>query len=288
MILITGATGKIGSHVLRQLTERRAEVRVMARDPATVRTTAEVVRGDFEDASSLPRAVDGVEAVFLVTTPRKPVVDHDVAMVDAARAAGVRRIVKLSAISVGPTWHLAVEDVITTSGMEWTILKPSSFAANLLQFADAIRAGDPLPDWTGPGALGVIDPRDVAAVAVEALTTKDHIGQSYTLTGPELLTFSQQIAIVRRVLGRPVTSVDVPLDAVRAMMIQNGMDPAAVEASVTGMRQTVAGDYAILTDAVAGVLGRPPTSFETWVRDHRDLFGQPGTHDPDSAPAATD
>jgi uncharacterized protein YbjT (DUF2867 family) len=276
MILITGATGKIGTYVLSQLTSRGAPVRVMARNPAKLQPGPyEVVQGDFEDPASLAQAVDGVEAAYLVTTPRKPVADHDVAFVEAAKSAGVQRIVKLSAIGAGETfegvqvgsWHLLTEHVVQASGLDWTILKPSSFASNLLQFVDALKSGDPVPNWNGQGALGVIDPRDVAAVAVEALTTRDHIGQSYTLTGPELLTFDEQIAVVQRVLGRPVKPVGIPLDTVREMMIGGGLDPAAVEMSITGMRRAIAGDYAILTDDVARVLGRAPRSFETWVKE---------------------
>jgi uncharacterized protein YbjT (DUF2867 family) len=276
MILITGATGKIGTYVLSQLISRGAPVRVMARNPAKLQPGPyEVVQGDFEDPASLAQAVDGVEAAYLVTTPQKPVADHDVAFVEAAKSAGVQRIVKLSAIGAGETfegtqvgsWHLLTEHVVQASGLDWTILKPSSFASNLLQFVDALKSGDPVPNWNGQGALGVIDPRDVAAVAVEALTARDHIGQSYTLTGPELLTFDEQIAVVERVLGRPVKPVDVPLDTVREMMIGDGLDPAAVEMSITGMRRAIAGDYAILTDDVARVLGRAPRSFETWVKE---------------------
>jgi uncharacterized protein YbjT (DUF2867 family) len=276
MILITGATGKIGTYVLSQLTSRGAPVRVMARNPAKLQPGPyEVVQGDFEDPASLAQAVDGVEAAYLVTTPQKPVADHDVAFVEAAKSAGVQRIVKLSAIGAGETfegtqvgsWHLLTEHVVQASGLDWTILKPSSFASNLLQFVDALKSGDPVPNWNGQGALGVIDPRDVAAVAVEALTTRDHIGQSYTLTGPELLTFDEQIAVVQRVLGRPVKPVGIPLDTVREMMIGGGLDPAAVEMSITGMRRAIAGDYAILTDDVARVLGRAPRSFETWVKE---------------------
>jgi uncharacterized protein YbjT (DUF2867 family) len=276
MILITGATGKIGTYVLSQLISRGAPVRVMARNPAKLQPGPyEVVQGDFEDPASLAQAVDGVEAAYLVTTPQKPVADHDVAFVEAAKSAGVQRIVKLSAIGAGETfegtqvgsWHLLTEHVVQASGLDWTILKPSGFASNLLQFVDALKSGDPVPNWNGQGALGVIDPRDVAAVAVEALTARDHIGQSYTLTGPELLTFDEQIAVVERVLGRPVKPVDVPLDTVREMMIGDGLDPAAVEMSITGMRRAIAGDYAILTDDVARVLGRAPRSFETWVKE---------------------
>lgn len=243
MILITGATGKIGTHVLSQLTSRGAPVRVMARNPAKLQSGAyEVVQGDFEDPASLAQAVDGVEAAYLVTTPQKPVADHDLAFVEAAKAAGVQRIVKLSAIGAGETFEG-------------------------VQFVAALKSGDPVPNWNGQGALGVIDPRDVAAVAVEALTTRDHIGQSYTLTGPELLTFGEQITIVERVLGRPVKSVDIPLDTVRETMIGGGLDPAAVEMSITGMRRAIAGDYAVLTGDVARILGRAPRSFETWVKE---------------------
>jgi uncharacterized protein YbjT (DUF2867 family) len=276
MILITGATGKIGTYVLSQLTSMGVPVRVMARNPAKLQPGPyDVVQGDFEDPVSLARAVDGVEAAFLVTTPPKPVTDHDVAFVKAAKSAGVQRIVKLSAIGAGETfddaqagsWHLLTEQVIQTSGLDWTILKPSSFASNLTQFVDALKSGDPIPNGNGQGALGVIDPRDVAAVAVEALTTRDHIGKSYPLTGPELLTFHEQITIVERVLGRPVKSADVPLDTVREMMIGSGLDPAAAEMAITGMRRTIAGDYAFLTDNVARILGRAPRSFETWVKE---------------------
>lgn len=267
MILITGATGKIGTHVLSQLTSRGVPVRVMARNPEKLRSNLfDVVRGDFDNPASLVRAVSGVEAAFLVTAPQRPVADHDVAFVEAAKSAGVQRIVKLSAIGSG-SWHLLTEQVVQASGLDWTILKPSSFASNLVQFVDALKSGDPIPNWNGSGALGVIDPRDVAAIAVEALTTRDHIGQSYTLTGPDLLTFDQQIAILERVLDRPVKSVSLPLDTVRSMMIGNGLDPAAVEMSIAGMRRAIAGDYAILTDDVSRILGRAPLSFETWVRD---------------------
>jgi uncharacterized protein YbjT (DUF2867 family) len=267
MILITGATGNIGTHVLAQLTSRGIPVRAMTRDPDKLRSNlVDVVRGDFDDPASLLRAVSDVDAAFLVTAPQRPVADHDVAFVEAAKSAGVQRIVKLSAIGAG-SWHLLTEQVVQASGLDWTILKPSSFASNLVQFADALKSGDPIPNWNGPGALGVIDPRDVAAVAVEALTTPDHIGQSYLLTGPELLTFDQQITILERVLDRPVKSVPVPLDAVRSMMIGNGMDPAAVDMSIAAIRRAMAGDYAILTDDVSRILGRAPLSFETWVRE---------------------
>jgi uncharacterized protein YbjT (DUF2867 family) len=168
----------------------------MTRDPARVRPSrgVDVVRADFDDPASLRRATAGTEAVFLLTAPATPTPRHDLALLDAARAAGTTRVVKVSAIGTGETgegnqavgaWHLLAERAVQASGMAWTLLRPSVFASNTLHWADAIRAGDPVPNLTGRGRQGVVDPRDVAAVAAEALTSPSHhTGQTYTLTGP--------------------------------------------------------------------------------------------------------
>lgn len=282
MILITGATGTIGSHVLGRLVDLGEPVRVLAREPTTVGVGAEVevVRGDFEDPASLARAVDGVESAFLLTVPRKPVADHDLAFAEAAGAAGVSRIVKLSAIGSGETfggarvgtWHRLAEQAVQASGAAWTVLRPSSFASNLLQFRDAIRKGAPVPNWTGTGAMGIIDPRDVAAVAVAALTTDDQVGEVHTLTGPELLTLDEQVAILGELLGAPVETTHLPLEAAAAMMLENGHDPTAVTEALLGMKAAKDGHFEILTGEVSRILGRPATSFTTWAADHLDAF----------------
>jgi uncharacterized protein YbjT (DUF2867 family) len=276
MILVTGATGTVGRHVLRLLSDRGVPARAMTRDPVRVpRSPAvEPVRADFTDPASLRAAVAGVEAVFLVTVPPVPTAEHDLALLDAARTAGVGRIVKLSAIGtgerIGPdevgTWHRVAEDALRASGITWTVLRPSSFASNVL------RTATPAPDLTGPARQGVIDPRDVAAVAVEALTGPGHAGRTYPLTGPELLTFRDQLDIVERVLGRPVPSVEEPPDATRKRMLGFGMPTAAVDAMLTGIAWAWAGHNAVLTDDVRRVLGRPPGTVEAWTRDHRDAF----------------
>jgi uncharacterized protein YbjT (DUF2867 family) len=280
MILITGATGTIGSEVLHRLTARGEPVRALARTPAKVKADVEIVQGDFEDPASLARAVAGVEAVFLVTAPSRPVADHDLALTEAARSAGVDRIVKLSAIKAGElingvevgAWHRLTEKVVETSGVDWTILRPSSFASNLLQFADLIRTDSPVPSWTGTGRMGVIAPRDVAAVAVEALTTRDHIGQRYTLTGSTALTFDEQVGMLADVLGKPIRTFDMSFNAVREMMTGNGLDPAAVEMSLVGIRFSRAGHYAEVNGEVARLLGREPIAFAAWARENQGLF----------------
>jgi uncharacterized protein YbjT (DUF2867 family) len=284
MILVTGASGTVGSHVLRLLASGGTPVRAMTRDPARVPDSlpgVEVVQADFDDPTSLVRALAGVDAVFLLTAPPTPTPRHDLSMLETARAAGVTRVVKLSAIGTGEldgdggtvgVHHLEAELAVRASGIAWTVLRPSTFASNALWWADAISSGDPISNMTGTGTQGVVDSRDVAAVAVEALVSPAHSGRTYTLTGPDLLSVPGQAELLGRVLGLSVRTVDLALDAARAQMLASGMDSVMVDVIVTGSAWVRAGHNAIITDDVADVLGRPPTSFEAWSRDHRAVF----------------
>ncbi|MFJ2557464.1 MULTISPECIES: NAD(P)H-binding protein [unclassified Streptomyces] len=281
MILVTGATGTIGSEVVRLLAERGEPVRALTRDPAraSVPYGVEVVRGDFDDPASLERAAAGAAALFLLSAPGPAVALHDRAMLAAARAAGVGRVVKVSAIGTGEadqaavgSWHLPGEEAVRASGMAWTLLRPSSFASNALAWARSVRTGEPVPNMTGTGAVGVVDPRDVAAVAVEALVSAGHDGRAYTLTGPESLSVPEQTARLGRILGRAIGTVDVPPDVARAQLLGSGMDASFVEVVIDGNAFIRSGRGAVLTGEVERVLGRPPRAFDTWVDDHRDAF----------------
>ncbi|WP_067836261.1 SDR family oxidoreductase [Nocardia lijiangensis] len=281
MILITGATGTIGSEIVRQLASREVPVRAVTRDPARAQAFegVDVVRGDYGDAESMAAAMTGAEAVFLVGVLGPDDADTDRALIATARAAGVRRIVKLSAIGTGEpdlgrvgTWHLPGEQAARESGLEWTILRPSSFASNTLIWADPIRAGQPVPNLTGEGAQGVIDPRDVAAVAVEALLSTAHAGHTYTLTGPELLTTADQAAVLAAVLGHPIEVADIPEDLARQHMLAAGMSAEYVDGALAGQAYVRAGGNAVRTDAVRTVLGRPPRTYADWAADHAHVF----------------
>ncbi|GIF39339.1 NAD(P)H-binding protein [Actinoplanes xinjiangensis] len=272
MILVTGATGTVGRHVVQLLHQGGHPFRAMSRHPPG----AGAVRADFDDPASLRRAVTGVRAVFLLTAPAVPSPDHDLALLAAAREAGVASIVKLSAIGTGErfgevtvgAWHQAAERAVRTSGMAWTMLRPSSFAANARHWAAIIDAGQPVPNLTGDGRQGVVDPRDIAAVAVEALTDPVHAGRTYTLTGPELLSVPEQARQLEQVIGRPVTTVDLPPADATRQLLAAGLPPAAVDATVTGSAWARAGHNAILTGDVAAVLGRPPATFRDWAEAH--------------------
>jgi uncharacterized protein YbjT (DUF2867 family) len=279
MILVTGATGTTGSVVLRILAEKGAPARAMSRDPDRVPAGFDVVRGDFEDAASLRDAVAGIDAVFLLSAPGPQIADHDQALLTAAAEAGVRKVVKVSAIHTGEPgfevtsgWHLPGEQAIRASDFAWTIVRPSAFASNSLSWAPKIEAGEPIPDYFGDGTNGVVDPRDVAAVSVEALLTDDHDGQVYTLTGPELLSVSDQIAQLGEVLGRPLRTVTATMAQARADLLAQGVPDEFAQLVLKGYALVRDGGNAVVTGDVERALGRPPGTFKAWAEHHRDLF----------------
>ncbi len=285
MILVTGATGTVGHEVLRLLARRGVPLRAMTRDPArlsSVKTDVEVVGADFEAPETLRPAVAGVEGVFLLTAPGASVPEHDLAMINAARVGGVRRVVKLSAVggrsstddggTVPAGWHEPGEQALVDSGLAWTALRPSSFASNALLWADAIQADQPVPNMTGIGTQGVVDPRDVAEVAVKALLGTEYDGKTLTLTGPDLVSVPDQVAQLSEVLGRPVSTVDIPLEAAREQMLAGGLDPSVVDVAVRESELVRDGGNAVVTDDVHRVLGRPARPFRTWALDHRGAF----------------
>ncbi|MGX2993765.1 NAD(P)H-binding protein [Streptomyces sp. JNUCC 64] len=281
MILVTGASGTIGGEVTRLLGARGLPFRALSRDPSRLLLPASgvPVRGDYDDPVSLDRAVAGVSAVFLLAPPGPDLAAHDRAVIDAARAAGVRRVVKLSAIGTGDPdygpvggWHLPGERDLAASGLEWAALRPTTFASNSLGWAGPVRAGRPVPNPTGSGAQGVVDPRDVAEVAVETLTTAGPPGGVHTLTGPRALSLPDQVAVLAEELGRPVGTEEVRPGPLRERMIRAGMDPRFVEMVELGNRLVREGRNTVLTDGVRRVLGRPPWTYERWVRDHREAF----------------
>ncbi len=253
----------------------------MTRDPAKAQVPAgvEVVRGDFLDPRSVDAALAGATAVFLVAVLGPADGGRDARLVERARTAGVRRIVKLSSIGTGDpdygpfgTWHLPGEQALRAGGSEWTILRPSSFASNTLGWAEAVRAGRPVPDMTGDGRQGVVDPRDVSEAAVEALTGSRHSGRTYTLTGPEAITVSDQASEVAAVVGRPVTTLGLSPDRIREQLAASGLDAAAVESVLGGLLFAREGGNARVTDDVREALGRPARSYRQWVEDHKGVF----------------
>ena len=282
-ILVTGGTGAIGTEVVRALAERRVAVRALARDPARAVARlgdgAEIVRGDFADRTSIERALDGVQRVFLCCPNHPRQADYEAAVIDAAAAAGVDRIVKISAngASVGSLlefWDVQgrLERHLQESGVPAVVLEPSLYMSLLLASAEAIRFTGKLFAPAGDAKITMIDPRDVAAVAVVALTTDGHEGRSYVLTGPEAVTFGHVARELSAVAGRPVEYVDISDQAALDGMLRSGMPEWVAERLVVLFGLLRRGVMSTPTDVVRVLTGREPRSVADFVRDHAVAF----------------
>ena len=268
MILVTGATGTTGSVLVDDLLARGVEVAAMTRDPARVAA---------RPGLTVTTGIVPADAIYLVALAGPATPDHDVATLRAAVEAGVRRVVLLSAIGTPDSGdvpagrvgslHRPAERAVRECGLPWTILRPTTFASNMLAWAADIRAGRPIPNFFGEGRQGVVDPADVSAVAAEALTGPGHEGRTYTITGPELLTFDEQAAQLGDALGVDVRTVDVPLAEARGHF-----PPAIADVVLDGAALVRRGGNAVVTDDVERVLGRKPGTFRGWAEAHRHLF----------------
>jgi uncharacterized protein YbjT (DUF2867 family) len=279
MILVTGATGTVGSGVLTGLVEHGEQVRGVSRRPAgPAHGGVEWFAGDLSDAATLGGLADGADAVFLVTSGEDgPNQARNV--LARAEQAGVRQIVGLSALSVGhgaadpiSTWHRAAEETLQAGPIPWCILRPGGFMSNTLAWADSIRHAGSVYAPFADGRTAVIDPGDISACAVSCLLEPGHAGQAYELTGPESLSIGEQVKIIGKVIGRELADVEVPPEAARQAMVDAGMPPAAADA-VLGTLEAARSDFAgTVTGTVPEITGRPATSFEDWVSAHQASF----------------
>jgi uncharacterized protein YbjT (DUF2867 family) len=276
-ILVTGATGNVGRHVVAQLRAAGAAVRALVRNPAAadVPDGVEVVRGDLTDPDTLHTALDGVESVFLLwplTTAERAAACLNVV------AKHARRVVYLSAMSVRDDreprangfWG-EIEHLIEQSGLEWTFLRVGGFATNTLGWADQIRAEGVVRWPYGRAARSLIHERDIAAVAVRALTEDGHVGAKYVLTGPEAVTQAEQVRIIGEVIGRAVRWDELSPEAARQQLLAAWGDPGFVDGAL-GYWATLVSEPEWVTRAVEEVTGVRARTFREWAIDHVDDF----------------
>lgn len=240
----------------------------------------EVVEMDFRNRDSLHAAFTHVDKVFLIT----PFSDEQVAMaktlIDEAKAAGVKHIVKLSVIRADAVpetmigrWHREVEKYIEDSGITYTFLRPSSFMQNYSNYdAASIKRDGRFYHATGSGKVSCIDVRDIAAVAVEVLTGAGHEGKTYELTGPEALSNQEVADMLSGATGRQVAFVDVPEEAVRNSMLQQHMPEWMVDAMLELEQGYKQNQFSETTNTVGQLAGRPPHSFRQFAHDYRECF----------------
>ncbi|MEU5819945.1 NAD(P)H-binding protein [Streptomyces sp. NPDC047803] len=276
MILVTGATGNIGSALLKELHACGAgPLRGLTRDAsrAVFPEGVEAVEGDFAQPASLKPALQGVRSLFLVSR-----LGSDADILEAARQAGVKHVVLVSSITVQTHPHLgpagenrAVEQLLKASGMAWTILRPTQFASNALMWAASIRRHETVRVPYTETALPTIHPADIAAVARVALTEPGHQERTYALTGPEPVTARQQVEAIAAALGREVSFAEISRRQAHAQMAAVfGAEAAEAVLDVTG--GDVNDELLLVRDTVSQITGTPARPFQLWASENANAF----------------
>ncbi|AYF75553.1 NAD-dependent epimerase/dehydratase family protein [Nocardia yunnanensis] len=280
-LLLTGATGNIGRELTRILDADGIQFRALVRTPEradTLPAHADPITGDLDDPGALERAMDGVAALFLLVPGIGS--EHTRSALKAAENAGVGRIVLISSahVLVDPlpamgSWHHERETMVRAGGIPFTILRPGGYMSNALEWIPNLRAGEPILDPSGPGRYAPIDPADIAAVAAHCLTEPGHESRHHHLTGPDLLTLGEQVAIFARILHRDIRIRETvtPGEAVAARF-PNGAPPRLAAAIQEGFALMRADTVGVRTDTVAELLGRPARTFTEWCEAHRAAF----------------
>ncbi|MGJ5755945.1 uncharacterized protein YbjT (DUF2867 family) [Streptomyces puniciscabiei] len=280
MILVTGASGNVGSALLAHLATDGVPARAAYRDP---RTTARVIESgrhavtlDLAVPETLAPALDGIDTVFLVGATGPDQTTQELNMVQAARAVGAR-VVKLSVwradegLTPIARLHRPVEQALVASGLPWTILRPNFYLQNFLRLPSIRAAGEfSLPLINAP--ISFIDVGDIARVAARVLTTEGHDGRVHDLTGPEALTYAEAAQEFSRVLGRPVRHVGLPDDETRAVMLRRGIAEFHADALIGVARAYRDGGAEAVSSTVPDLTGRAALGFAEFVRGNRDHF----------------
>ena len=278
--LITGATGDVGARVVHHLLQRGDRPRVFARNAekahALFGDRVEIFVGDLAQPPSFRPALTGIDALFLVNSgPQIPV--HDELAAKAAKAAGVRHLVKLSSMDVQHglaigAWHELGEAAIRASGISFTFVQPTGFMSNLLAWARPIKAEGIVRASTGEGRRAFIHSEDIAAVATAALTTHEYDGQSLPITGPEALTFAQATARIASAIGKEITFQPISDEEARQRYSAVSGSVAETEAHVSLWRAIREGRLAAVTHNVERILGRKPISLRQWAMENAAAF----------------
>ena len=284
MILITGATGTVGREVVSELQRLGAGgVRALVRDTARasfIRDAGfETVEGDFDKPETLGAALEGVESALLLTPPSPHTVEYQSAFIEAAKRAGVRRVVKLSSIGADSSapegfvkWHGRTEELLKSSGLSWTIIRPNFFMQNLLGQARTIATQGAIYQVGGDARASLIDARDIATVAARTLADEGHEGETYTLTGPESLSYADVAAKLSEATGKNVSYVAITPEQFREGALAQGLPEWLVSALGRLNELFASGDAAEVTDDVGRVGGKEPTTFEQFARDYARVF----------------
>jgi uncharacterized protein YbjT (DUF2867 family) len=282
MLLVTGATGTTGMEVLRALKDRKIEARGLVRDETKAHALRhlgfEPATGDLGDPRTLAPALEGITRAYLVSPAGPMQSEFEQAFLESAKEAGVQHVVKLSVIGASPEAplrfaraHGTVEQALRESGMTFTLLRSAAFMQNTLAWGPRVHNGTfytPVPD----AAFSLVDARDVAEVAALALTSEGHEGKAYGLSGPEAVSYRDQVRRVFAAAAREVKVEEVPLEAFKRELVRVGVPPWNAEGLAELLEMYAAGGASMVTSGVKDALDREPRDLDAFAADHVEAF----------------
>ncbi|QMU27735.1 SDR family oxidoreductase [Adhaeribacter radiodurans] len=284
-ILVTGATGTVGSEAIKALSTEDVKVRagvhsIIKGDRLKVFPNVDLVEIDFSRSESLKVALTGVTRVFLITPLTHNQVEIAKNFIDEAKQVGVKQIVRLSAIGADAEpgiqlgrWHHEIEKHLENSGIPYVILRPTSFMQNFINYAGAsILQENKIYQPLGEGKVSYIDAHNIAAVAKVVLTQNDFKNQVLELTGPEAISVQEVAAILSEVTGRTITYVDVPDQAARQAMSSMHAPDWMIDAMMELNNISKSGYAATVTDTVEKITGQRGRTFKEFAQENAHFF----------------
>lgn len=277
MILVTGASGKVGSEAVRILAAQHYPTRALVRDPSRApQVDVEVVSGDFDRPDTLDAATRGIDTVLLVS-PAVPA--QEIAVIDSAVRNGITHVVKITSKASADSpvdrrrGQAQIEAHLKATGVGYTLLRSNAYMQNLLALAPMIKQTHGFVMSAGEGQVGMIDARDVGATAVAvAISPAVHAGQEYWLTGPVLITYTDVANELSEALGHVVHYHQISPDEHRAAMLQAGVPDVVATSNAQAFGVIAQGDAAWLSGDMESLTGTPPRTLHTFIADHIKAF----------------
>jgi uncharacterized protein YbjT (DUF2867 family) len=282
MILVIGGTGKIGGELVKQIGQSKIKARVLVRSgeraEAIQKLGLETAVGDVSQIETIKTALQGAESLFLLTAPSLHMSEIEIAIMDAAKKAGVKKIVLQSAMGVNLQSaqtviheHSKSQEYLKKLGLTFTILQPSSFFQNFLLLKSINKQGAIYGNYK-EGKMGFVDAKDIASVALAALTQTGHEGKTYVITGNEALTYGEVASKVSRATGKTVKYINVSTDEAVKGMVDNGMPEWLSNDLGKSGERLAAGDMREITDVVQNVTHKKPVTLDQFLTDNVEAF----------------
>ena len=283
MILLTGATGKTGSATAIELSNLKVPFRALIRSEEKrdeiEALGGEVIIGSAENRETIDQAMMGIEKLLIILPNCENQLEMEMQLVDSAKAEGVEQIVYMSSVEADeectspiPKLHWDTEVYIKDSGLQWTMIKPNFYMQNFIGSAKTIVEQNKFFLPMSEGKTGMIDTRDVGKVIAKVLSEEGHEGQSYQITGPEILSFYNVAEKFSSVLKREVLYVDMSMDAYKNILSQFLTNQWHLDSVIDLFAGIAEGGIEYNTDTFEELIGTPPRSLEDFIEEHRNLY----------------